>query len=207
MKEVIITVGNHGQEATINLVLFTPTGVSQKVPVFLLINNRSARNTAPERDTLSGFWPAEEVISAGYGIAAFQVNDAAPDNKVSYREGILKLFPELQNAPNGMKAIGAWAWAASRVMDYFERDREVDARKVIVVGHSRGGKPHYGLLLKINDLRCVLAIIPVIQGLKFHDATSERPSNELIRFFPIGLLIIIPNTTITKMNCPLISTN
>lgn len=140
LKEVIITVGNHGQEATINLVLFTPTGVSQKVPVFLLINNRSARNTAPERDTLSGFWPAEEVISAGYGIAAFQVNDAAPDNKVSYREGILKLFPELQNAPNGMKAIGAWAWAASRVMDYFERDREVDARKVIVVGHSRGGK-------------------------------------------------------------------
>lgn len=140
LKEVEITVGNKGQEAKINLVMFTPNGVKQKVPTFLLINNRPARNTSPTRDTLSGFWPAEEVIAAGYGIAAFQVADAAPDNKENYRDGILRLFPELHDTPDGMKAIGAWAWAASRVMDYFERDREVDARKVIVVGHSRGGK-------------------------------------------------------------------
>jgi pimeloyl-ACP methyl ester carboxylesterase len=39
-----------------------------------------------------------------------------------------------------MKAIGAWAFAASRVLDYFEKEDLVDHKKVIVVGHSRGGK-------------------------------------------------------------------
>jgi hypothetical protein len=39
-----------------------------------------------------------------------------------------------------MKAIGAWAWAASRVMDYFKTNKDIEFSKVNVVGHSRGGK-------------------------------------------------------------------
>jgi hypothetical protein len=140
LKEVRILVANGGQQATLNLVLFTPNGTSSKVPVFLLINNRPARNTDAKRDTLSGFWPAEEVIAAGYGVAAFQVADAAPDKKDDYQSGILRLFPEMAQRKDGMKAIGAWAWAASRALDYFETDPQTDAKKVIVVGHSRGGK-------------------------------------------------------------------
>lgn len=140
LKEVEISVSNRNEMARIYLVLFTPNSQRQKVPVFLLINNRSARNTAPARDTLSGFWPAEEVIESGYGIAAFQVADAAPDNKEHYKEGILRLFPGITDKPNGMRAIGAWAWVASRALDYFETDPQTDASKVVVVGHSRGGK-------------------------------------------------------------------
>lgn len=140
LKEVEIKVAQGGEEAIINLVIFTPVPARKKVPVFLLINNRPARNTAPERDTLSGFWPAEEVIAAGYGIAAFQVTDAAPDHKDDYKKGVLRLFPDHLTRPDGMKAIGAWAWAASRALDYLETDREADGGKVIVVGHSRGGK-------------------------------------------------------------------
>ena len=39
-----------------------------------------------------------------------------------------------------MAALGSWAWAAGRCIDWFERSKNIDAAKVIVVGHSRGGK-------------------------------------------------------------------
>ncbi len=140
LKEVTISVWKIGKPVAIHLTLFTPNKANKPVPAFLLINNRSKRNTDAARDTLSEFWPAEMLIDSGYAIAAFHVSDAAPDDKPSYMNGVLQLYPEQINADNGMKAIGAWAWAASRVMDYFETDKNIDAKKVFVVGHSRGGK-------------------------------------------------------------------
>jgi dienelactone hydrolase len=140
LKEVEIKVTNKGESVLINLILFTPAKLKKPAPAFVLINNRPHSNTSPTRETKSGFWPAEEIIAAGYAIAAFHVSDAAPDNKTTYQNGMLKLYPEQLKAENGMKAIGAWAWAASRVMDYFETDKDIDAKKIGVVGHSRGGK-------------------------------------------------------------------
>ena len=140
LKEVEIAVSNKGQTMLINLVLFIPSKSKKPAPVFLLINNREKNNTSPSRDTISGFWPAEQVLEAGYAMAAFHVSDAAPDDPDAFQNGALKLYPEQLKAANGMKAIGAWAWAASRVMDYFEKDPAINASKVIVTGHSRGGK-------------------------------------------------------------------
>ncbi|WP_247235591.1 dienelactone hydrolase family protein [Telluribacter sp. SYSU D00476] len=140
LKEMELVVYKNNKPVKINLVLFVPTAAKGPAPAFLLINNRSRRNTAPERDTLSGFWPAEMVINAGYAVAAFHNSELAPDNKNSYQNGVLQLYPEQLNADNGMKAIGAWAWGASRVLDYFEKDPTIDAKRVAVVGHSRGGK-------------------------------------------------------------------
>ncbi|MBV7533095.1 alpha/beta fold hydrolase [Chitinophaga sp. sic0106] len=141
LKEVAIRVWNKGNSVTINLVLFTPNKSRQPAPVFLLINNRGKRNTDPTRAMKSEFWPAEMVIDSGYAVAAFHVSDAAPDNKTDYSHGVLdQLYPEVLQQANGMKAIGAWAWAASRVMDYFTTDKAVNAKRVALVGHSRGGK-------------------------------------------------------------------
>ncbi|WP_291208948.1 prolyl oligopeptidase family serine peptidase [Dyadobacter sp.] len=141
LKQVGITVFRKGSSVQINLVLFVPVQAKKPVPVFLLINNRGKENTDPTRAKKSEFWPAEMVIDSGFAIAAFHVSDLAPDNKDTYTTGVLqKLYPEQLKKDNGMKAIGAWAWGASRVMDYFETDKDIDAKKVIVVGHSRGGK-------------------------------------------------------------------
>lgn len=139
LKEVEIVTTKGNESVTIHLILFIPK--SQKpVPAFLLINNRPKNNTSAARDTISGFWPAEEVIAAGYAIAAFHVSDTAPDDKVKYKDELLRLYPEQLKRDDGMKAIGAWAWGASRVMDYFLTDKAIDATKVGLVGHSRGGK-------------------------------------------------------------------
>jgi hypothetical protein len=140
LKEVLIEVFKNNKSVKINLVLFVPNNPKKPAPVFLLINNREKENTDPTRVTKSEFWPAEMLIDSGYAIAAFQVNDLAPDDKSTFGNGVLQLYPEQLTENNGMRAIGAWAWGASRVMDYFTKDVEIDAKKVAIVGHSRGGK-------------------------------------------------------------------
>lgn len=140
MKHVRIEVWRKGEMLPVNVVLFTPAKAARPVPAMILINNRGAELTDPLRKTTSGFWPAEAVIDSGYAIAAFHVSDAAPDNAEHYQEGVLQLYPEQLKLADGMKAIGAWAWAASRVLDYLLTDSKIDPRQIAVVGHSRGGK-------------------------------------------------------------------
>lgn len=140
LKEVLIEVFDNTKSVKINLVLFIPTNVTKPVPAFVLINNRGKENMDPTRVTKSEFWPAEFVVGTGNAIAAFHVDDLAPDNPDSFANGALQLYPEQLQADNGMKAIGAWAWGASRVMDYLVTDQSIDKTKIVLVGHSRGGK-------------------------------------------------------------------
>lgn len=140
LKEVAIRVYRNKKSVQINVVMFVPNNAKKPAPVFVLINNRGKDNTDPTRKIKSGFWPAEMVVDSGYAVAAFHVSDLAPDNKDTFVNGVLQLYPEQLEADNGMRAIGAWAWGASRVMDYFESDKDIDAANVAVVGHSRGGK-------------------------------------------------------------------
>lgn len=156
LKQVVITAFKNKKAVKINLVLFVPNHRKKAAPAFLLINNRGKENVDPTRVTKSGFWPAEMLIDSGYAIAAFHVSDAAPDHRDTFMNGVLQLYPEQLKADNGMRAIGAWAWAASRVMDYFETDADIDAKKVTVVGHSRGGKA--SLWAAAQDIRFAMCV-------------------------------------------------
>jgi hypothetical protein len=125
------------------LTLFLPNTRSGGAPVFLLINNRPPSNTDPTRKEKSGFWPAEEMIGRGYGIAAFHYAELAPDDPQKYRDGVIGMFDSgaaVESAKYTWGALGAWAWGASRAMDYFETEPRIDKTRVAVVGHSRGGK-------------------------------------------------------------------
>ncbi|MDB4582010.1 acetylxylan esterase [Draconibacterium sp.] len=156
LKEVVISVSRKQQTVSINLLLFTPNRIKKAVPVFLVINHRGIRTMDVTRVNKDGFWPAEEVIIAGYGIAGFDVKDVAPDDTANFRKGVLELYPEQLRMNNGMRALGAWGWGASRAIDYFETDSSVDAKKIITVGHSRGGKA--SLWCGAQDNRVAIAI-------------------------------------------------
>jgi hypothetical protein len=156
LKEVTISVFRNRQSVAIRLILFVPSRITHPAAAFLLINNRGKENTDPSRQMKSDFWPAEMVIDSGYAIGAFHVGDLAPDNNDSFMNGVLRLYPEQLQAKNGMRAIGAWAWGASRVMDYFEQDKHIDAKKVAIVGHSRGGKA--ALWASAQDQRFAMCI-------------------------------------------------
>jgi hypothetical protein len=143
LKRIRVTSRHAAREHQFELRLFLPNAQREPVPVFLLLNHRSPNNTDQTRQEQSGFWPAEQVIARGYGVGAIQTAELAPDDKDRFLEGVIQLFegPDSKPRPrNAWGALAAWAWGASRVMDYFEGESRVDAKRVAVVGHSRGGK-------------------------------------------------------------------
>ena len=90
----------------------------------------------------SEYWPVEQIIERGYATAAFPVIKVAADKpNAGFSQGI---FPAVQPAKERDDAswatISAWAWGASRVLDWMETEPAIDAKHVGVVGHSRGGK-------------------------------------------------------------------
>lgn len=111
--------------------------------------NESGRGKAFSR------WPMKEIVSRGFGVATVYYGDIDPDFDDGFNNGVHQLF----NAPSDSTSwgsIAAWAWGLSRVMDYLETDNEVDAKKVIVMGHSRLGKT--SLWAAASDQRFAMAI-------------------------------------------------
>ncbi|OLM28551.1 Glycoprotein gp2 [Pseudonocardia sp. Ae717_Ps2] len=138
-KTVTISVTGPAGTASFTLRLFvpetgTPTGT------FLLIDHRGS--VGDDADSSSGYAPTAKILDAGYAFAALNAEEVAPDDAGSYRDGVINAFyPAGQDLPSDAgRTISAWAWGASRAMDYLETDPDIDPSKVAVIGHSRGGK-------------------------------------------------------------------
>jgi hypothetical protein len=156
LKLVDVTIAKGTKSLTIHVSLFIPNNVDKPVPTFLLICNREKTNIDPTRKEKSEFWPAEEVIARGYGVSAFHYGDVAPDKFDGFVDGAYALFDDAPRGPDSWCAIAAWAWGASRVMDYFETDKDIARDKVALIGHSRGGKT--ALWASAQDERFALTI-------------------------------------------------
>lgn len=146
-----------------SLLVYLPAGKT-KVPVFLGLNftgnatvhadpgiplgevwRNNKKSPMPEsaRGSAASRWPVERILERGYGLATAYYFDIEPDFVGGIQYGVRPLFfkpGQTQPEPDEWGAIGAWAWALSRALDYLETDPAVDARRVIVHGHSRLGK-------------------------------------------------------------------
>ena len=98
-------------------------------------NNRAAEKS---RGQFSNRWAVDLILSRGYGLATIHCGEIEPDHKDGFTESVRALYSH--NAKDGWAAIGAWSWGLSRAVDYFETDKQIDEKRVIVMGHSRLGK-------------------------------------------------------------------
>lgn len=98
------------------------------------------------------------VLQRGWGYAAINTSSIQADNGGGLTKGIIGLANEGQpREPEDWGALRAWAWGASRALDYFESDDGVDAEKVGLEGHSRWGKA--ALVAMAYDPRFAVAYV------------------------------------------------
>ena len=137
-KKVTITVTGPEGTASFSLRLFTPSSGKPK-GTFLLIDHRGSVGDDPGS---GGYAPVSTITGDGFALAALNAEEVAPDDAGSYRNGVINAFyPAGQDLPaDAGRTISAWAWGASRAMDYLQTDPDIDPTKVAVIGHSRGGK-------------------------------------------------------------------
>lgn len=77
-----------------------------------------------------------EVLGRGYALATFNRTEIVPDMYTNDRDTALYLV-----YPDGdFGALAAWAWGYHRVVDFLAEQPWVEAERIAVVGHSRGGK-------------------------------------------------------------------
>lgn len=154
----IITITVTGPEGTgsFDVTLFVPKTGAKPRGTFLMIDHRGEVGDDPNRS--SGIAPVSTITEAGYAFAAFDAGGVAPDDSGSYRSRMIDLFhPSGEELPaDAGRAISAWAWGASRAMDYLQTDPDIDPAKVAVIGHSRSGKA--ALWAGAQDTRFAVAI-------------------------------------------------
>ncbi len=146
----------------IDLTLTTPANAKGPVPVILEFSFEGYPNTRtppppPPGTSTEPTWK-QQVLAKGWGYAILHPTSIQADNGAGLTQGIIGLVNKGQpRKPDDWGAIRAWAWGGSRVLDYLETDRSVDAKQVGVEGHSRFGKT--ALVAMAYDPRFVIAYV------------------------------------------------
>ena len=164
-KQVTIYFSSNKEGPKEDLLIYLPAAAKKPVPLILSLNfsgnqaviNDSAvklatlwNRTTHEREQAKedsrgsdkGF-EVEKVLARGYGLATIGYQDIEPDFNGGVGHGLRPLFfktGQTEPAVDDWGAIGAWAYGLSRAMDYLEKDKDVDSKRVAILGHSRLGK-------------------------------------------------------------------
>ncbi|HZS57317.1 MAG TPA: acetylxylan esterase [Bryobacteraceae bacterium] len=166
VKELVGHVDNSkcpGITVNIDLTLTTPTDAKGPVPVMMELS--LPRNF--KFPTRPGFTPPppppgptwqQQVLAQGWGYAQYVPVSVQADNGAGLTQGIIGLCNKGQPRKlDDWGALRAWAWGASRALDYFETDKSVDAAHVGLEGHSRYGKA--ALIAMAYDSRFAIGFI------------------------------------------------
>lgn len=127
----------------IDLTLTTPANAVSPVPVameFGFILPKGFKMPEPPGMPKEPSWQ-KQVLSKGWGFAILVPTSYQADFGSGLTQGIIGLTNKGQRRkPDDWGALRAWAWGASRALDYFETDKSVNAKQVVIEGLSRYGK-------------------------------------------------------------------
>lgn len=83
----------------------------------------------------------EQLLAKGWGYAILVPSSIQDDSGAGLTKGIIGLVNKKEPRKlDDWGSLRAWAWGASRAMDYFETVKEVDEKRVVIEGLSRYGK-------------------------------------------------------------------
>jgi hypothetical protein len=124
---------------SINIALYIPAAEKGPVPVMAVASwSTSGRGFGPPP---KGPTAMQQVIAHGWGYALVDTYSIQADSGAGLREGVIGLVNAGKpRKPDDWGALAAWSWGLSRAIDYFETDRDVDAKRLGIEGHSRWGK-------------------------------------------------------------------
>lgn len=127
----------------IQLTLTTPANALGPVPVIMEFGFVWPPGFNPPRDTSRAAPPSwqEQILARGWGYAVLVPTSYQADNGAGLTQGVIGLVNKGQpRKPDDWGTLKAWAWGASRALDYFETDGAVDAKRIGIEGLSRYGK-------------------------------------------------------------------
>jgi hypothetical protein len=182
LREIALTVGPK-KAPKLHLLLVIPNKRKGPAPVFLGLNFcgnhavlddpairlptawmyphhkgvKDNRATDAGRGSQNEVWSLEQSIDRGYAVATFYNGDVDPD-RTDVRGGLRPFLAKKGAKPtrHDTATIAAWAWGIHRAVDYLTTVKEIDPKKIAVVGHSRLGKT--ALLAAAFDDRIALVI-------------------------------------------------
>ena len=181
-KQVTVSLAGKAGEGAMDILIYLPAGATRPAPAFVGLNfggnhtihpdkgiklptswvrggrgDAKNRATDADRGKSKSRWAVEEILRRGYALATIYYGDIDPDYHDGFKNGVHPLFDKPGKRPgDAWGSIAAWAWGLSRAMDYFETDRDIDAKHVAVLGHSRLGKT--SLWAGASDERFALVI-------------------------------------------------
>jgi hypothetical protein len=149
----------------IQLTLTTPANALGPLPVMMELSFSPEFMAAiakrfPEMTAAANKGPTwqQQVLAKGWGYAVLIPTSVQADKGDGLTEGIIGLVNKGQPRKlDDWGALRAWAWGASRAMDYFETDKSVDSRQIGIEGHSRYGKA--ALVTMAYDPRYAIAYV------------------------------------------------
>ena len=147
-KHLVGHVDNSADPAiTVNIQLTLSTPINARGPVPVMMEFGFPPFPGGRRGGFAGV-PApsgptwqQQVLAKGWGYAVLVPTSFQADNGAGLTQGIIGLCSKGQpRKPDDWGALRAWAWGASRALDYFGTDKAVDVKQVGLEGLSRYGK-------------------------------------------------------------------